>query len=80
MCRKGRKMDTKQSIEKLLNDVFLTDGCFDYGTALDRITRMHKVDNTLSLLEYLNLLDALNKKLAYGNYNESIIMKRALNS
>lgn len=62
--------------EKLLNDLFFSDGQFDYVLAKARIERF-MAEGHIGPMEYLNYLDALNHRNKSGHYRDSLIYKRA---
>lgn len=70
-------MTNTEKCNQLLDDIFCAGDEFNYELAKERLERWHKIEERISLLEYLNLLDALNKRHKTGHYRDSLIYKRA---
>lgn len=70
-------MSNAQTAIKLLDDVLLTDNRFDVEKARERLNAL-KGANEISVIEYMNLWDAMNSLNDDGHYRNSLVYKRAI--
>lgn len=72
---KGQNESKTQACVRLLDQIMLTDGIFDYKAAMQRLADM-KNKQAIDVLEYMNLVDACNHRNDDGDYTQSLIYKR----